>query len=91
MPTTTRAAVIRAAGVVELEDIHVEDPLPDEVLVRIESSGICRTDLEILERGDADAVFLEFFAESEREHAGEGARGPETVSYRGARSRTPMR
>ncbi|MGP4086702.1 NAD(P)-dependent alcohol dehydrogenase [Streptomyces sp. KR55] len=49
MPTKTHAAVIRAEGVVELEDIKVEDPRHDEVLVRIESSGICRTDLEILE------------------------------------------
>ncbi|MBZ6287367.1 NAD(P)-dependent alcohol dehydrogenase [Streptomyces olivaceus] len=49
MSVQTQAAVIRGAGVIELEDILIEDPRPDEVLVRVESSGICRTDLEILE------------------------------------------
>ncbi|WP_328349717.1 NAD(P)-dependent alcohol dehydrogenase [Streptomyces sp. NBC_00445] len=49
MSLRTQAAVIRGAGVIELEDILVEEPRPDEVLVRVESSGICRTDLEILE------------------------------------------
>jgi aryl-alcohol dehydrogenase len=46
----TQAAVIREQGVIRIEEITVEDPRPDEVLVRIHASGICRTDLDILDR-----------------------------------------
>ncbi|GHH27245.1 hypothetical protein [Streptomyces lanatus] len=48
MSVQTQAAVIRGKGAVELEDVLVRNPGADEVLVRIESSGICRTDLESL-------------------------------------------
>jgi aryl-alcohol dehydrogenase len=41
-----RAAVVREkAGPFTLEDIELEDPRPDEVLVKIVSTGLCHTDL----------------------------------------------
>ncbi|NJA57124.1 alcohol dehydrogenase catalytic domain-containing protein [Streptomyces sp. NEAU-H3] len=51
MSQRTQAAVLTGVGVLELEDVLVEDPRPGEVLVRVESSGICRTDLEIIQGG----------------------------------------
>ena len=46
MPITGRGVVSRVAGEpAELEDIIVDDPGPGEVLVRIQASGVCHTDL----------------------------------------------
>jgi aryl-alcohol dehydrogenase len=47
--TAARAAVVRGKGQVALEDVEIEEPRPDEVLVKVLSSGICRTDLEVME------------------------------------------
>ena len=46
MPQNARALVIRElGGPFTLEDIIVDGIRPDEALVKIEASGICRTDL----------------------------------------------
>jgi aryl-alcohol dehydrogenase len=45
MTTAARAAVLRRAGQdLEIEDIEIDAPRPDEVIVRLVSAGICRTD-----------------------------------------------
>jgi aryl-alcohol dehydrogenase len=45
---TIRAAVIeRRSGAFVLDDLQLEHPRPDEVLVRIVATGICQTDLHI--------------------------------------------
>src|SRR5687768_7590265 len=45
----TTAAVLRAAGAsLSLEDVDIEGPRPDEVLVRLASSGVCHTDLGVI-------------------------------------------
>ncbi|WP_221583465.1 alcohol dehydrogenase catalytic domain-containing protein [Microbacterium sp. G2-8] len=49
--TATHAAVMRAAKTISLEDLDVGEIREDEVLVRIESAGICATDIEILDEG----------------------------------------
>jgi aryl-alcohol dehydrogenase len=47
MPTAV-AAVARAAGKpFSIEEIHVQDPRPHEVLVRVQAVGICHTDLSV--------------------------------------------
>ncbi|MFF0739144.1 NAD(P)-dependent alcohol dehydrogenase [Streptomyces sp. NPDC004111] len=47
MPTTVTAAVVRDADQGFLiEELLLEDPRPDEVLVRYEAAGLCHTDLE---------------------------------------------
>jgi aryl-alcohol dehydrogenase len=44
----TRAAVVEAPGEkLAVVDIEVDDPRPDEVLVRIVASGLCHTDLTV--------------------------------------------
>jgi aryl-alcohol dehydrogenase len=43
-----KAAVCRGGGEqFELEDLAIEDPRPDEVLVRFTAAGLCHTDLEV--------------------------------------------
>ena len=47
-----KAAVMRAnQAPLELEDIRIDDPGPGEVLVRVAASGICHSDLTVLEGG----------------------------------------
>jgi propanol-preferring alcohol dehydrogenase len=46
MPTTMRAAVVRAFGQpLTIEEVPVPLPGPGEVLVKIEATGVCHTDL----------------------------------------------
>lgn len=46
MPPATRAAVVAATGSeFELRDVVLDDPRPDEALVRLHATGICHTDL----------------------------------------------
>jgi len=48
MPTTTTAAVVQNAGdPFALTDVRLDDPRPDEVLLRIEAVGLCHTDLSV--------------------------------------------
>ncbi|HKC22358.1 MAG TPA: alcohol dehydrogenase catalytic domain-containing protein [Gaiellaceae bacterium] len=44
-----RGIVLSAPGAVALEEIVVDEPGPDEVSVRIEASGVCGTDLHVVE------------------------------------------
>ncbi|BAG17686.1 MULTISPECIES: NAD(P)-dependent alcohol dehydrogenase [Streptomyces] len=51
MTTTARAAVLALPdGPFELRDIEIEDPRPDEVLVRMVATGICATDAHVRSR-----------------------------------------
>ena len=46
MTRTMRAAVVRAFGQpLTIEEMPIPEPGPGEVLVRIEASGVCHTDL----------------------------------------------
>ena len=44
-----RGVVLSAPGRVALEEIRVESPGPGEVLVRIEATGVCHSDLHVIE------------------------------------------
>jgi S-(hydroxymethyl)mycothiol dehydrogenase len=44
-----RGVVLSSPGAVALEEIVVDEPGPDEVAVRIEASGVCHTDLHVVE------------------------------------------
>jgi len=46
-----RGVVLTEVGRFGLEEIEVEPPGPDEVLVRLEASGVCHTDLHVVETG----------------------------------------
>ena len=47
-PRTATAALLRSPGApFEINDVEIETPRPDEVLVRIEAVGICHTDLVV--------------------------------------------
>ena len=46
MPTTATAAVLHEAnGAFTLQEVELDDPRGDEILVRIEASGVCHTDM----------------------------------------------
>jgi S-(hydroxymethyl)mycothiol dehydrogenase len=48
MPITARGAIARTPGAaVSIEDFVIDDPGPNEVLVRILASGVCHTDLGV--------------------------------------------
>src|SRR5437764_2501316 len=48
MTLTARGIIIRAAGErARVEEYQVEPPGPGEVLVRVQASGVCHTDLHI--------------------------------------------
>jgi Zn-dependent alcohol dehydrogenase len=44
-----RGVVLSAPGKVALEEIRVDDPGPGEVLVRIEATGVCHSDLHVIQ------------------------------------------
>lgn len=44
-----RGVVLASPGAVALEEIRVDDPGPGEVLVRIEATGVCHSDLHAIE------------------------------------------
>ena len=47
-----KAAVMRANNApLELEDIEIDNPAPGEVLVKVAASGICHSDLHVIEGG----------------------------------------
>ena len=55
MPQTVRAVVAKTKGApVEIVDIVIPDPGPGEVVVRIETCGVCHTDLHYREGGIND-------------------------------------
>jgi aryl-alcohol dehydrogenase len=49
MSTPTTAAVVESAGAgFTLSEVQLDDPRPDEVLVRIVAAGLCHTDLGVM-------------------------------------------
>src|SRR3954471_12324407 len=46
-----RGIVLSEIGRFDLEEIQVDDPGEGEVLVRIEASGVCQSDLHVVETG----------------------------------------
>ncbi|MCL3777168.1 MULTISPECIES: NAD(P)-dependent alcohol dehydrogenase [unclassified Actinomyces] len=51
LPTTMRAQVLLRAGTVAVQQRPVPDPDPDQVLVRIESVGVCGSDVHYYQHG----------------------------------------
>ena len=43
------AAIARAPSKLSIEKVQIEDPRPDEVLVRMVATGLCHTDVSALE------------------------------------------
>ena len=54
-----RAAVLVGAGRIEIQDVPRLDPLPNEVVVRVQAVGLCGTDLHIAS-GEANYNLDEF-------------------------------
>lgn len=55
MPQTVKAVIARSKGAdVELVDIVVPDPGPGEAVVKVQSCGVCHTDLHYREGGIND-------------------------------------
>lgn len=48
MTTSMQAAVVREIGALKIEDVLLDDPHDDEVLVRMMAAGICHSDLHTL-------------------------------------------
>ncbi len=53
----TAALVKEKGGHFELEKIHLDDPKPDEVLVRIVATGTCHTDMAVRDQQLGDTPF----------------------------------
>ncbi|MTD15237.1 alcohol dehydrogenase catalytic domain-containing protein [Nakamurella sp. YIM 132087] len=51
VPDTMRAAVLLAAGEVEMQQLPVPTPAPDEVLIRVGSVGVCGSDVHYYKHG----------------------------------------
>ncbi len=57
MTTIARAAVLRETGKpLVIEEVELEDPRPFEVVVRMESVGVCRTDTHALHEAPPPAI-----------------------------------
>jgi S-(hydroxymethyl)mycothiol dehydrogenase len=73
-----RGVVLSAPGTVALEEIRVEAPGPGEVLVQIEATGVCHSDLHVIEEdgwGHAFPVLLGHEGAGTIEAVGEGVDG----------------
>jgi S-(hydroxymethyl)mycothiol dehydrogenase len=73
-----RGVVLSAPGAVALEEIRVEAPGPGEVLVRIEATGVCHSDLHVIEEdgwGHALPVLLGHEGAGTVEAVGDGVDG----------------
>jgi Zn-dependent alcohol dehydrogenase len=73
-----RGVVLSGPGAVALEEIRVEPPGPGEVLVRIEATGVCHSDLHVIEEegwGHAFPVLLGHEGAGTVEAVGEGVDG----------------
>ena len=79
MTIQARAAIVRRAGdPVSIEPIHVDDPGPGEILVRVVATGVCHTDLHV-KLGNAGTRFpyvLGHEATAVVEELGEGVAEP---------------
>lgn len=74
--TSIQAAVLRGPGrPLRIERLELEDPCPDEVLVRLVASGICHTDIDYCERGAGGAVVLGHEGSGVIERTGRAVRG----------------
>ena len=52
MTITTQAAVVESGGApFTLADVELDEPRPDEVLVRMTAAGLCHTDLGVASGG----------------------------------------
>lgn len=70
--------VLSAPGTVALEEIRVEAPGPGEVLVRIEATGVCHSDLHVIEEdgwGHAFPILLGHEGAGTVEAVGDGVNG----------------
>ena len=57
MTSPARAAVLRRpGGPLEIEEVELDSPRPDEVLVRLSSVGVCRSDEHALSQAAPPAV-----------------------------------
>jgi L-iditol 2-dehydrogenase len=56
VPEMMRAVVVREIGSFENTRVTVEAPRRDEVLIKVLVTGLCRTDLKIIEAGHRDLV-----------------------------------
>ncbi len=73
-----RAAVLRPGGVpLKIETLELEGPRPDEVLVRVVASGICHTDIGMVDDWDGPPVVLGHEGAGVVEVAGEAIKGVE--------------
>jgi Zn-dependent alcohol dehydrogenase len=73
-----RGVVLGAPGEIALEEIEVGDPGPGEVLVRIEATGVCHSDLHVIEEngwGHAFPVLLGHEGAGTIEALGDGVDG----------------
>lgn len=58
MPRRIKAAVCAGGGAPPvIETLVLDDPAPDEVIIRLEAAGICHTDLGIAQWSDTPRVF----------------------------------
>jgi aryl-alcohol dehydrogenase len=75
---TIRAAVLRqAARPLAIEELELEGPRDDEVLVRIVASGVCGTDVHFAETGAGGPVVLGHEGAGIVEEVGRAVRGVE--------------
>ena len=73
-----RGVVLSGPGAVALEDVQVDEPGAGEVLVRIEATGVCHSDLHVIEEdgwGHALPVLLGHEGAGTIESVGEGVEG----------------
>jgi S-(hydroxymethyl)mycothiol dehydrogenase len=70
-----RGVVVPELGRLELAELAIDEPGPGEVLVRLEATGVCHTDLHVLETGFGHPlpVLLGHEGAGVVEAAGEGA------------------
>ncbi|HEX4224108.1 MAG TPA: alcohol dehydrogenase catalytic domain-containing protein, partial [Pseudonocardiaceae bacterium] len=47
IPARAAAVLLSAPGIVEVTEVKVGPPLPDELLVRVAAAGICGSDVEL--------------------------------------------
>lgn len=58
LPATMRAMVFHGVGQpLQMRQVPVSEPAPDQVLIRVKACGICRTDLHIVD-GELDEPVL---------------------------------
>jgi L-iditol 2-dehydrogenase len=56
LPEEMTAVVVHEIGAYEITRVPVKGPGPDEVLIQVRITGLCRTDLKIIEVGHRDLV-----------------------------------